>query len=88
MCDLTASSTALVLERCFSSEDGAGREAIIKGRSNVTWCKSIDILLQNILVWLHCRKCSLKLKTSNLWWQADRPVRLRGPSQLLEMQEA
>ena len=66
MCDLTASSIALVLERCFSSEDGAGREAIIKGRSIVTWFKS-DILLQNILVWLHCRKCSLK--ASNLWWQ-------------------
>jgi len=32
----------------------------------VTWFKS-DILLQNILVWLHCRKCSLK--ASNLWWQ-------------------
>ena len=40
MCDLTASSTALVLERCFSSEEGAEREAIIKGRSNVTGCKS------------------------------------------------
>ena len=52
----------------FSSEDGARREAIIKGRSIVTWFK-LDILLQNILVWLHCRKCSLKLKTSNLWWQ-------------------
>ena len=58
---------ALVLEWCFfSSEDGARREAIIKGRSIVTWFKS-DILLQNILVWLHCRKCSLK--ASNLWWQ-------------------
>ena len=32
----------------------------------MTWFKS-DILLQNILVWLHCRKCSLK--ASNLWWQ-------------------
>ena len=58
---------ALVLEWFFfSSEDGARREAIIKGRSIVTWFKS-DILLQNIWVWLHCRKCSLK--ASNLWWQ-------------------
>ena len=62
MCDLTASSIALVLERCFSSEDGAGREAIIKGRSNVTWCKSIDILLQNIFGVVALQKVFFKTK--------------------------